>query len=242
MNRRALAVLLILIAALGLQGCVGIKGVRGSGNSAEKVYQVSDFSAVEVATLGNLFIEFGDTEGLRIEADDNLLRYFEVEVRNGTLKIEHKDVVTLIPKEPIYFYLSARELNRITVSGLCNVEVEDVETDRFTVAISGGGNVDLEELNADTFVVNISGLGDLYIEGGEVEEQEILISGGGNVKARALETAETTIRVSGLGSATVNVRDHLKVTISGDGSVKYIGTPTVEQNISGLGHIEHLAD
>ena len=243
MNRRALAVLLILIVALGLQGCVGIRGVRGSGNSDEKVYEVSDFSAVEIATLGNLFIEFGDTEGLRIEADDNLLRYFEVEVRNGTLRIEHKDAVTLVPKDPIYFYLTAKSLDRIAVSGLCNVEVKDnLETDRFTLAISGGGNVDLAELYADSFVVNISGLGDLYVEGGEVEGQEILISGGGNVQARALSTAETTIRVSGLCSATVNVRDHLKVTISGGGSVQYLGSPTVEQNISGLGHVERLSD
>jgi len=91
-------------------------------------------------------------------------------------------------------------------------------------------------------VVNISGLGDLYVAGGEVAAQEILISGGGNIKARALSTAETTIRVSGLGSATVNVSDHLKVTISGGGSVEYLGSPTVEQNISGLGHVERLSD
>ena len=102
--------------------------------------------------------------------------------------------------------------------------------------------MDLAGLYADSFVVNISGLGDLYVAGGEVEQQEILISGGGNIKARALSTAETTIRVSGLGSATVNVREHLKVTISGGGSVEYLGSPTVEQNISGLGHVERLSD
>ena len=243
MNRRVLAILLVLIAALSLQGCVGIKGVRGSGNSDEKVYEVSDFTAVEIATLGNLYVEFGDTESLRIEADGNLLRYFEVVVRNGTLRIEHKNANTLIPKDPINFYLTARSLDRIAVSGLCNVKVEDdVETDRFTLAISGGGNVDLAELYADTFVVNISGLGNLSVAGGEVEQQEIFISGGGNVKARALRTTDTTIRVSGLGSATVNVNDHLKVTISGGGSVEYLGSPSVEQNISGLGHVESLSD
>jgi hypothetical protein len=243
MKRRVWIVPLILIVALCIQGCVGFKAVRGSGKEAEEERQVSDFTGVELATVGSLYIELGDKEELRIKADDNLLRYFETQVRGETLEIKSRDKVTLIPSEPIYFYLTVKELDTVALSGLGSVEfADDIEVEQLSVAISGGGNVEMKEIKADALQVNISGVGNMSVDGGEVEEQMVTISGGGNYQARDLESAETEVRVTGVGSAAVHARDHLKVTISGGGSVKYAGNPTVEQNVSGVGHVERIGE
>jgi hypothetical protein len=262
MKRRVLMVLVVLVVALSAQGCVAIRTVSGSGTVKEEERQVSDFTGVELATIGNLTIELGDKEALRIEAEDNLLRYFETQMRNGVLKIKDRHNVTLIPTKPVYFYLTVKELDTIVISGLGNVEVpdlkaarfsvnisgagdvaiEDLDTDVLKVNISGGGDVDIEELDADRLEVGISGLGSLYIDEGEVEEQDITISSAGDYRAKGLESAEAEVRISGVGSATVRVRDHLKVTISGAGSVRYVGSPTVEQDVSGVGHVERIGD
>jgi len=269
MKKRVLMVLVMLAVALSTLGCWvgtvyigGFGTVRGSDKVVEEEREVSDFTGVELATLGNLIIELGDEEELRIEAEDNLLQYIEAEVHGGTLKIGHRQKVTLVPTESIYFYLTVKELDTISVSGAGNVKVpdlevaefslnisgagdvdmEDLRTDVLEVNISGGGNVDMEDLNADVLKVKISGAGNLYIEGGEVEEQEITISGAGNYKARGLESAEADVRVPGLGSATIRVRDQLKVNISGAGSVKYVGSPIVEEEVSGVGSIEQIGE
>jgi hypothetical protein len=268
-KRRVLIVFVVLAMALSTLGCWvgtvyvgGFGTVPGSGKVAEEEREVSDLTGVELATLGNLVIELGDEEKLRIEAEDNLLQYIETEVQGGVLKIGHRHKVTLVPTESIYFYLTVKELDAISVSGAGNVKVPDLEvaefslnisgagdvdlqglrTDVLEVSISGGGNVDIEDLNADVLKVKISGAGDFYIGGGEVEKQEITISGAGNYKARGLESDEADVSVPGFGSATIRVRDRLKVEISGAGSVKYVGRPTVDEEVSGVGSIEQIGE
>jgi hypothetical protein len=262
MTRRALIVGLLLVMAVSATGCLGIRTVSGSGRVTEEEREVSGFTGVELATIGNLTIELGERESLHIEAEENLMRYLETEVRGETLIIDSRENVNLIPTRGVYFTLTVKELDTVVISGLGNVEVPDLQAPRFSVEISGGGNVDTEDLDVGTLEVDISGggdvdveglegealtvvisgLGDLHIEEGEVEEQEILISGGGNYRARGMDSAEAEVRLSGLGSATVRVRDNLKVTISGGGSVEYFGSPAVEQDISGLGHVKQIGE
>ncbi len=282
MVRRALTVLLAGLVALSVSGCLVVRTVRGSGDLVEETRQVSDFTGVELASLGNLSIAVGETESLRIEAEDNLLKYIETEVRDGELRIASRPNVNLLPTKGIYFFLTVKDLEDVLISGLGNVDIADLETTRLSVEISGAGDVDMEdvsaealhvriggggdvnagevnvgtlavdigggggvdvaELNADALEVEISGLGDLHVRAGEVVRQEIVITGGGNHRARGLDSADTCVRLSGLGSATVRVRDSLSVDISGGGSVRYVGNPTVEQDVSGLGHVDRITE
>jgi hypothetical protein len=235
--------LLLAVTLLVSAGCVGVKAVTGSGKAVTETREVSDFRKVEMGTLGTLYIEFGEREALRIEADDNLLPYLETEVRGDALKITSRDMVGILPKEPIYYHLTVRTLDEIVLSGLGSIEVQEpIEASTFAVTISGGGNVELEDLRAESFDVALTGLGDLYIDEGTVEVQDVLISGGGNYRARGLDSERATVRLTGLGSATVRVSETLDVTISGGGSVKYIGSPSVTQNVSGLGHVEQIRE
>jgi hypothetical protein len=209
----------------------------------EETREVSGVEGVELATIGNLYVRQGDREELRIEGDDNLMRYIETRVDDGTLEIESRDRVSLLPREPLYFYLTVLELDSVVLAGLGSIELpDDVQVDSLTIEIRGGGTVEIEDLQADVFEVRISGLGDLYVEDGEVNEQRIGISGGGNYRARGLASDDAEVEVSGLGSATLWARENLEVKISGGGSVRYVGSPSVEQDVSGVGHVERIED
>jgi hypothetical protein len=232
-----------LVAGLTLSGCLGFRAVRGSGNVGEETRTFSDFTQVQLAAIGNLYIELGEQEQLRIEADDNLLRYFQTEVRDGTLRIEVRDRVTLVPMEPIQLYLTVKELESVVLSGLANIELSDeLQLPSLSVTISGGGHVEIEDLVTDVLQVSITGLGDLYIDEGKAAKQAITISGGGDYRARGLESDAADVRISGLGAATVWAKDQLKVDISGGGSVKYLGDPSLEQNISGVGRVVRVGE
>jgi carbon monoxide dehydrogenase subunit G len=266
MGRRGLIALLVLIVTLSILGCVvGLPGfgtVRGSGRVAEEERQVSGVTGVELATFGDLTIERGEAEELRIEAEDNLLRYFETEVRNGTLKIGQRKDIRLISRKPVNFYLTVKELDTIVISGSGDVEAPDLEAERFSLTISGSGNLEMEDLDADTAQVRISGSGDVVMEdlradtfevditgsgkldiaGGEVEEQDITISGSGDYEARGLESAEAEVRISGSGAVTTRVSDYLRINVSGSGDVRYIGDPSVDKTVTGSGKVRQIGD
>ena len=95
MKRRSYLGLVVLVIALSTLSCVcgpinfgtarfGWPGtVRGSGRVAEEERPVSGITGVKLATFGDLTIEVGDEEELRIQAEENLIPYFETEMRNG---------------------------------------------------------------------------------------------------------------------------------------------------------------
>jgi hypothetical protein len=242
--RRGMWIALLLAAlVLAAAGCLGYKTVLGSGRVAEETREVSGFSEVDLATVGTLFIERGEQASLHIEGDDNLFRYLETRVRGNTLQIGSRDRVSLVPMEPLYYTLTVTDLESVVLSGLGGIQIrETLDVPKLSVRISGGGSVEVEDLRADRLNVEITGLGDLYVDEGQVGAQDVLIGGGGNYRARGLESDKAAIRVTGLGSATVRVRDELDVTITGGGSVRYIGSPSVSQTVTGLGRVEQIRE
>lgn len=248
MKKRGLIVLAVTVLIASSLACVCPlsipdlgQGVRGSGDVVEETREVRAFTGVTLATIGNLYIEQGDEEGLRIEAEDNLLPYFEVEVDGGMLEIGAKPGVNLRPTVPVNFYLTVKGLDTIRLAGSGDVEVLDLEAGDLAVTVSGSGDVNMPDLDADELKAVIAGSGDLSVSG-QVDEQEITISGSGGIEARKLACAAATVRITGSGSVTVWVSDHLDVTISGSGSVRYIGSPTVETTVTGSGSIRQISD
>lgn len=248
MKNRVWVLTVALIAALSTLGCVcsritlPIGLVRGSGRVVSEEREIGGVTEVELQSFGSVHIEQGERESLRIEAEDNLLRYIETEVRDGKLEIRHRRGTRLVNLMPIDYYVTVRTLEGISVSGAGNVDVSDLQSERLAVKLSGAGNVQIDSLQAGSLTATISGTGGLAVKGGEVQGQEVVISGAGDYNAQGLDSRETTVRLSGLGSATVRVRDRLDVTISGAGSVRYVGDPEVEQRVTGIGRVQRIGE
>ncbi|MFB0537093.1 MAG: head GIN domain-containing protein [Anaerolineae bacterium] len=239
--RFAVVVSVMVLSVLACQ-VSGLTGVRGSGNVFEEVREVSGFTGVALAGIGELTIEVGERQSLRIEAEDNLMPYFETEVRNGVLEIGVEDRINLNPTRPVRFYLTVKELDKIVLSGSGDIKAPDLEAERFSVTISGSGNVEMGDLSADILNVTISGSGNLDIAGGQVEEQDITISGSGEYQAGDLSSESVEITISGSGNATIWATDSLDVRISGSGSVNYYGNPRTTFSGSGSGKVNGLGN
>jgi hypothetical protein len=213
--------------------------VRGSGDVVEEARNVSGFTRVVQASVGNVTIDQGE-ESLRIEAEDNLIPLLEFVVSGRTLRIQTRQAVTIVPTKPINIYITMPEIDGLSVPGLGHIRAGELETGNMSVDISGAGNVDIEQLRADRLDVKISGLGSLSVAGGAVDAQEIGISGSGSYDGLDLPSNEATVRISGLGSARVHVTGTLHATVSGSGSIRYVGNPRVEKRVTGLGNVEPL--
>jgi len=241
--------MLVLLLALALMGSSmacsllgGWRVVRGSGRVVEEEREVSGFTGVALNGVGHLTIERGDTERLRIEAEDNLLPYIETQISGGVLEIGQRTNVNLWPKRPINFYLTVVNLESVAVSGSGQVEAPVLEAERFSLAISGSGDAKMDGLDTQELTVQISGSGKVDIAGGKADKQDVSISGSGRYTARDLESMDAQVRISGSGSATIRVSDNLDVTVSGSGDVQYLGRPRIQQAVSGSGKVRSIGD
>lgn len=278
MNRRTLIILPALVLALSALGCgCGLCGltsnfgtgsfgwpgtVRGSGRVVEDERPISGVDGVVLATSGNLTIEVGDEEELRVEAEENLIPYFETEVRNGTLLIRQRNNARIAPRKTVNFYLTVVDLESIELTGSGDAEAADLEAKQLSATLTGSGDLDMESLDAESLDVRINGSGsirlkdlqadrlgvrmtgsgDLEIINGRVEEQSITITGSGGYEAGGLVSSEADVRLTGSGSATIQVNNRLNASTSGSGDVRYIGSPVVDQSSSGSGDVVPIGD
>lgn len=217
---------------------------QGSGNVISQVREVSNFNQVSLGGFGELILTQGASEGLKIEAEDNIMPLITSEVRNNILYLDFKDQDwrnSINPTKPIKFYVNYKNLNGVNISGSATVSADQITTDSFRLISSGTSKINIGTLNAQTLDLNFSGGADCQISG-TVTSQNIVISGTARYNAAKLASDQAIIHISGDGDTTIWSKNNLDITISGTGSVNYYGQPKLTQNISGSGKINSLGN
>jgi hypothetical protein len=216
-------------------------GRPGSGNIITETRQVSGFHAIRVDYPAAIVIRQGATEGLTIQADDDVVADIRTEVSGGTLRIQRvRDASPWInPTKPVKITILVKELDDLDFSSAGTVTVESLSGDSLDLNISGAGTLTLDELDLSSLRVSMDGAGTLNLSG-RADELEADMSGFGSLKAGGLQTQTAAVSISGAGSATVWVESALTAEISGAGSISYYGNPTVSKSVSGVGNVNSL--
>jgi hypothetical protein len=208
--RRALA---LLAVGSVVTAC---SATAGSGQLATQSRQVSGFTSVELAGVGELSIDQTGTESLTVSAEDNLLPLLTSEVEGDTLILGKKPNTRIVTTKPITYTLTMKD-----ITGL---------------AVSGSGTINAPKLTTAALRIEISGSG-VITTAGNVDDQSLEISGSGRYLADGLTSKTTTAEISGSGTANVVASNALDVKISGSGTLTYSGNPQVSQTVSGSGKL-----
>lgn len=216
--------------------------VRGSGNVVEETRQITSINSVNLATIGNVIIQIGDQESLRIEAEDNLMKHIESQVRSGTLKLSTTPTsVNLNPTKPVNFFLTVQELDEVRISGSGDIQVPDLESERFRIEIGGSGNISMGNLNADQLEINIGGSGDVLTDKVKVTKFEVDIHGSGDISVDELQSKELTLDVNGSGNLRIDggqvSTQNINIAGSGDYQAGDLFSEEVGVRIGGSGDI-----
>lgn len=206
--------------------------IQGSGKVVQENRDVNGFNEVNFAGSGELNLQQGNKESLTVAADDNLLPYIRTEVSGGKLVIGIQRGVSVSPSKPIRYTLVVRTLDALELSGSGKTRAGPLHSGDFSVHLSGSGDIVMEALDAATLEADISGSGNMEILG-KVGRQRIQISGSGRYDAPDLECQTADVSVSGSGESVLWVRESLSAHISGSGSVRYYGSPSVTRKVSG---------
>jgi hypothetical protein len=249
--KKNISLLSLLVLALPLLGCGGFwnfvadgRVVKASDTVVSETREASGFDAIDMRGVGRIIITQGETESLTVSGADNLVPLVKTSVQSGVLAIEVKEKIVITETTPanvLTFKIGLKELSRLSVSGLGDVELDGLTASRLELDISGGGRIDLKGLAIDDLTLDLSGAGDLHLSG-DASSAEFKISGAGKVEAGDLELETARVTLSGLGNATLWVTGNLIGEISGAGNIEYYGGPKTDFHTTGLGQFKSLGD
>lgn len=219
----------------------GGEQVQGSGSIKRQARQVSHFTGLALEVPGKLELRMGDSEGLVIETDDNVLPLVETVVENGTLKIRPSKRNLSLKTRNLKIVVNARQIERLALGGSGSIDADALRAPRLQIDLGGSGDIKLRGLESETVSVNLGGSGDFSARGGNARKLSVSIGGSGTVDMGQVRVDDASVSVAGSGEATVWARNELSMTIAGSGDVNYYGDPRVSKSVVGSGDARRIA-
>lgn len=237
---RRTAALAVAAAAVALttRAAAAWSSVRGNGVRRTEARALSGFTGIAMAVPGQLELRLGATEGVTIEADENLLPLIETTVSRGILHIRTRRGEDIDPTV-LRIVVQARQVELLSLAGSGSISADPLKASALKVDVSGSGSVSLQHAEIEELSVSMAGSGSASF-GGKARTLKVSVAGSGNVSAAALQADEAKVNMAGSGLATVSARSSLKASIAGSGTVRYHGDPKVERSIAGSGDIQRV--
>lgn len=189
---------------------------------------LSGFHAIKVSNAFTVYISQGNEDAVAISATK--AEYKEkiiTKVENGVLIIKFDDDKKFWKnwngdKQKLKAYISIKKIDRLSVSGACDVFIEDgISAEELSIHLSGAsdlkGKVEAKKLTCD-----ISGASDMTISG-NAAEVNVEASGASDFKGFDLVSNYCNAKASGASSVNITVNKELSANASGASDVRFKG-------------------
>lgn len=234
------AVALPASQAVAGNGWFSSERVQGNGSVKKQVREVSKFNGVSFGLPGSMEVRLGQTEGVTVEADDNLLPMIETVVENGTLKVRPIKKHLSLDSRQIKIVVTAKEVDTLSQGGSGTIESDALKGQKLTFAIGGSGTINVKGIEAERVSVAIGGSGNFKVGSGWANKVSISIGGSGDVQLGDVKAGDVSVSVAGSGQSTVWAKDSLSYTIAGSGDINYYGDPRISKTVIGSGGANRL--
>tara|TARA_R110002012_G_scaffold206357_1_gene376103 strand:+ start:18506 stop:19279 length:774 start_codon:yes stop_codon:yes gene_type:complete len=233
----------LLLLAILLSSAVGCaqwgEKISGNGNVVTIERNTSDYDGIACAGPFDYILVAGTEGKLKIEGEENLLKYVITEVKNGQLIVKTENNINLRTSRgnTIKVTIPFKDINQVSLAGSGDLYTKDqINADEFKTDLAGSGDVTLNVI-ANKIESHLAGSGDITLNG-KTTDLEVTISGSGDYSCYGLESQNTEVTISGSGDVQVVSNAFLKVRVSGSGDVTYKGNPTKEDTkVSGSGSV-----
>ena len=192
-----------------------------------EVREAKNFHAIQLSSAFDVYISQGNEESVAVSASEEKYKNeIEVKVDDGVLKIGMKKNSWLkkwnTGKMKLKAYISFKHINRLDVSGACDVNIKGIiKEDVLKVELSGASDVD-GEFDVKKLDLHLSGASDMTIYG-SATNLSIDASGASSFKGFDFKTDFCNAEVSGASSVRITVNKELSAKASGASDVKYQG-------------------
>lgn len=212
--------LAIIMISLIITGC-GKKEIVGTQKIAAQVRHLPNFSSINVSGYYNITVTVGKPQSLVVKMNQNLLPFIETTVKGEELTVKSKKGYILRPQGIPEMIIVIPSLNQID--------------------LSGNNNLNLHAFMGSSLDLNFAG-STQFVGQGVVKSLNIEVSGNNYLDTQKLLADKVNLNSNGNAKIVVSAKDKLKIVISGDALVSYVGDPKISQTINGSGTISKLQE
>ncbi|WP_136056798.1 DUF2807 domain-containing protein [Microbacterium sp. K24] len=250
-SRLLLASALAIVVASALTGCASID----PGPTVTQARVITDVSAVELDTSGDLTVTLGATPSLTVIAGERIIDRLTADIDGGVLRLG-MDGDGMLRSGEIRYELTVSSLESMTVLGSGDAVADFSGATAPTITVRGSGDVEATGLRAAEAVLTIDGSGAIAVRDaavadlrvridgsggvaidGTADAQHVEIHGDGGYEAAGLRSTDAVVAIAGAGGAAVTADGTLDATIDGSGDIEYGGHPRVTEDVSGSGDV-----
>lgn len=220
--KRILSLLMIMMTGLFMNA-------QQINDPNAEVREAKNFHAINVSSAFNVYISQGNEEAVAVSAANTKDRdMIKVEVKDGMLSIGlDKGFHWSSGNKKLKAYISCKNLDKLIVSGACDVYVSGVlKADELSIHQSGAsdfkGKLDIGKLSVD-----LSGASDFTVSG-TASVLNVEASGASDFKGYELSTDVCDAHASGASDIRITVNKELSAQASGASDVKYKGNGVVK--------------
>jgi hypothetical protein len=221
----------------------GGEKIQGSGNIKKQTRELAHFTGVSMSLPASVELRIGNSEGITIETDDNLLPLIETVIENGTLKVRPSKRNMNLQTRSMKIVINAEEVERISLGGSGSIESDPLKGRAMKFDLGGSGTINIKSIEGESISVALGGSGNFKTGGGTAGNLSVSIGGSGDVDLDLgrVKAREASVSVAGSGEALIWASNALSVTIAGSGDVNYYGDPKLSQSVVGSGGARRLA-
>jgi len=224
---------LSIISLLFLSSC---DSVTGSGNIVTEKRSVGNFSGISVGNAFEVEVKIGPVTEVRVEADDNIIKYVETKVSGNTLKIRIDDLES-VSNSHLKVYITTPNLDDINASSSADIKVVDIIKGNNKVKFNASSAASIEaEVDAPEVEADASSSGSVTLTG-KTRTYQAQASSAGDLRTAGLLSENTEVSVSSGASAHVYASVSLDAEASSGGDIVYQGAASVKQNTSSGGSV-----
>ncbi|MDX2304454.1 MAG: head GIN domain-containing protein [Microscillaceae bacterium] len=231
--------IILISVSFGLSACDDLflfDCRSGRGPMMTETRDVNEFDKINHQISGEVFVTQGNTREVKVIAQESILDEIQTTVVDGELRISLRNCVR--NADGIQVYVTTPQITALELSGSGNISAEtQIVTDDLLLRLSGSGSIHLEA-TAGEVESRLSGSGNIVISG-SADTHRALVSGSGGIRSFAMNSRESIAEIRGSGDIELLTQERLDVKISGSGTVRYKGNPTITSNITGSGNLQN---
>lgn len=189
---------------------------------------VDAFHAIKISNAFDVYISQGNEDAVAISASKQEYKdKIFTKVENGMLIIKFDDDKKFWKslkgeKTKLKAYISVKRLDKLDVSGACDVFFEDgISAEALEINLSGASDLK-GKITAQTLKFDINGASDATITG-TAAELAVDASGASDFKGYDLLSNNCTAKASGASSINITVNKELNANASGASSIRFKG-------------------
>ncbi len=203
---------------------INLGQINGDGNVVTEDFNITeDFDEVVAGNGWEVFLEKGNTNGVILEADQNLVDAAEIYVKDGKLKIYCEDNIKNATSKKVFVTYS-ENLTEVSVNSGASLTTKEALTgDEIDLDASSGGTLRVE-VTVNDVETNVSSGGVVRISG-TANRVDASVSSGGVARISKLKSVSAIADASSGGVMDVYASQDLRADASSGGVINYYGKP-----------------